>query len=128
MQQPCTVVTSHSEEYDMEDDDSEAFQFLLTLLQVMPVLILAYAVEFGVAARVAAKTLNLSERLQSLPRLLQPRYVVVAGASAETFGLLVAALDAVRDQSLATIIGSAALAVACIYLLGAVVFQIVRDI
>ncbi len=72
----------------MEDDDSEAFQFLLTLLQVMPVLLLAYAVEFGVAAKAAARSLNASERLRLLPRL----------------------------------------AFASIYLLGAVVFQIVRDI
>lgn len=112
----------------MEDDDSEAFQFLLTLLQVMPVLLLAYAVEFGVVAKAAARSLNVSERLQPIPRPLQPRYVVVTGAAAETLGLVVAALDAVRDQSLPTTIGSAVLAFASIYLLGAVTFQIVRDI
>jgi hypothetical protein len=85
------------------------------------VLILAYAVEFGVTAN-AANVLRLG-RQRGRWAMLRPRYVIMTGAAAEGMGLLTAALDAVTNEDVVTILGSALLGVASIYLLVAVVLH-----
>jgi hypothetical protein len=73
----------------MDNDDDEGFAFLLTLLQVLPVLLLAYAVEFGAVSRFAQQTADFIGR----QRWLRPTFVVGVSLAAETAGIGVAAFD-----------------------------------